>query len=133
MKLLTILFVSLISLGAKAADDCIAITKDKLCIQLEWNEGPYLGAYSKNTVKFKDITKSTESETIYTSPKESVQFFGWMVMASHQHGTRPVTTNVLEEGIYENSKIFYMSGMMGTWQFKVKLGSEEFVLHALDI
>jgi hypothetical protein len=26
-----------------------------------------------------------------------------------------------------------MGGMMGTWQFKVKIGNEEFVLHALDV
>ena len=132
MKSILLLLVFM-SINLHASDDCIAITKDKLCIQLEWTEGPYLGAYSKNTVKFKNLVKSTEEQEIYTSPKESVQFFGWMIMASHQHGTRPVSTNLKEDGIYENSKIFYMSGMMGTWQFKVKIGSEDFVLHALDI
>ncbi len=129
----TLILIFLFSSQVFAADDCIAITKDKLCIQLEWTEGPYIGAYSKNTVRFKDLNKSQDDQNVYTSPKESVQFFGWMVMASHQHGTRPVITNMPESGIYENSKIFYMSGMMGTWQFKVKIGQEEFVLHALDI
>ena len=133
MKLLLGLIIALSSVSVMANDGCIAVTKEKLCIQLEWNDGPYIGAYSKNTVKFKDLKASTAENTVYRSPSESIQFVGWMVMPSHQHGTRPLNTKVLDKGIYENSKIFYMGGMMGTWQFKVKIGSEDFVLHALDL
>lgn len=123
----------LISTSVFADDGCIAVTKEKLCIQLEWNEGPYIGAYSKNTVKFKDLQASTEELEVFKSPTESIQFFGWMIMASHGHGTRPLITTIIEEGVYENTKIFYMGGMMGTWQFKARIGSEVFVLHALDV
>lgn len=133
MKLLLGLIIAVSSMTAMANEGCIAVTKDKLCIQLEWSEGPYIGAYSKNTVKFKDLKSSSAENTVYRSPSESIQFFGWMIMPSHQHGTRPINTKVVDKGIYENTKIFYMGGMMGTWQFKVKIGSEDFVLHALDI
>ena len=133
MKLLLITILSLMSTVSFAKDDCVAVTKEKLCIQFEWTKGPYISAYSQNIVKFKDMTKSTAEETKYRSPSESVQFFGWMVMNSHQHGTRPVKTHIVEDGVYENSKIFYMGGMTGTWQFKVKIGNEEFVLHAFDV
>lgn len=133
MKIIILLSL-LISLSSFAKDEnCIAITKDQLCIQLEWTEGPFLGAYSKNTVRFKDLKHSTPEKTVYRAPKESIQFFGWMVMANHEHGTRPVTTSILESGVYENTKIFYMGGMMGSWHFKLKLGTEEFILHVLEI
>jgi hypothetical protein len=133
MKTIMITIVLLFSSLTWANEDCIVITNEKLCIELEWIEGPFLGAYSKNIVKFKDLNVSDDQIQVYRSPSENVQFFGWMIMHGHQHGTRPLSTQVLEEGIYENSKIFYMGGMMGTWQFKVKIGNEEFVLHALDV
>ena len=115
------------------SDSCVAITKDKLCLQIEWTQGPYIGSFSTNIVKFKNLNLSTETKTVYSTPKESVQFFGWMMMHGHAHGTRPVSTRLDQEGIYENTKIFYMQGMKGSWQFKLKLGSEEFVLHTLDV
>lgn len=134
MKKLVLILSMLVSVNIFAQDDgCIAVTKEKLCIQLEWTEGPYLGAYSKNTVRFKDLNLSTDGDVVFKSPSESIQFFGWMVMANHEHGSRPVTTTISEEGIFVNSKIFYMGGMMGTWQFKVKVGNDTFILHALDI
>jgi hypothetical protein len=131
MKLL--LLILLFSTSVFAEDNCIAVTKDKLCIQLEWTDGPYINAYSSNKVKFKDLKASTNDVTVYRSPNASIQFFGWMIMHSHEHGTRPVQTNILADGIYENTKVFYLGGMTGTWQFKVKIGKEEFVLHALDV
>ena len=133
MKMIIALLTLVISSSVFAEAGCIAVTKEKLCIELEWTEGPYVGAYSKNVVKFKDLKTSTNDITVYKSPSESIQFFGWMIMASHEHGTRPIKSVVLEEGVYENTKIFYMGGMMGTWQFKVKIGNETFVLHALDV
>ena len=136
MKLLLILCSLIFTSSIFATDTqngCIAITKNKLCIQLEWTQGPYVGSFSKNIIRFKDLNLSEEGKTIYTTPKQSVQFFGWMVMQGHSHGTRPVLTNLLSSGIYENTQIFYMQGMKGSWQFKLKLGQEEFVLHALDL
>lgn len=133
MKIILLLLVVFTSQISMANDSCIALTKDKLCIQLDWTQGPFLGAYSENTVKFKDLSLSTSDKEVYRSPKESIQFFGWMKMGGHEHGTRPVETTLDADGVYSNSKIFYMGGMMGTWEFKVKIGTEEFVLHAFDI
>lgn len=133
MKKIIILFALAFGFNALADDACIAVTKNGLCIQMEWTEGPYLGAYSKNIVKFKDLQASSAGQEVYKKPEGAIQFFGWMVMSSHEHGTRPVSTKIVESGVYENSKIFYMGGMMGYWQFKVKVGDDEFVLHTLDI
>jgi len=132
-QILAVLLFTISTLSLANNNGCIAITKDQLCLQIDWTEGPYLSAYSKNIVKFKDMKASTEELEVYKSPVDSVQFYGWMVMHAHQHGTRPVTTTLIENGIYENSKIYFMGGMTGTWQFNVKIGSEVFVLHALDI
>lgn len=109
------------------ASECLHQTKDRLCINLEWVEGPYLNAYSKNIVTFQDIdTKELKT------PNTQVKFFGWMKMGSHQHGTRPLTTTLLKEGTFENSQIYFMGGMMGTWEFKLKIGQEEFVLFSMN-
>ena len=131
---LTLLVLSF-SLSLFASDDkCKLITNDKLCVQITWVDGPYIGAYSKNIVKFKDLTASKQTgKDIYRSPSEHVQFFGLMKMATHEHGTREVDTKPLESGVYENSKIFYMGGMKGTWKFMLKLGASEFLLHTFDI
>ena len=132
MKKLVLMVLMVGTSALFAEEGCVAVTKENLCIQLEWQEGPFLGTYSKNIVMFKDLVLSTEDHVAYRSPSENIQFFGWMIMGSHAHGTRPVVTKIIEKGVYENSEIFYMGGMTGTWQFKVKLGQEEFVLHALD-
>ena len=133
MKLFFIIATLTITTSVLAKDSCVLVTKDKLCILLEWSQGPFLGAYSENTVKFKDLVKSTQNQEVYRSPKESLLFYGWMKMSDQEHGTRPVKTSLKSDGVYLNSKIFYMGAMMGSWQFKVKIGPEDFVLHAFDI
>lgn len=135
MKKFALFFaLSLLAPFASFADDtCIAVTQDQLCIQLEWTEGPYLGAYSKNIVKFKDLKASSGDGEVFKAPKGAIQFYGWMVMNSHEHGTRPLATKILSDGVYENSKVYYMGGMMGSWEFRAKVGEDVFVLHVLDI
>jgi len=109
------------------ASDCLYQTKERLCVNLEWVEGPFLDAYSKNIVTFQNIdTKELKT------PSSAVKFYGWMKMGSHQHGTRPLTTTLTKEGVYENSLIYFMGGMMGTWEFKLKVGDEDVVLFSLN-
>ncbi len=118
---------------AEQKGKCIGLTSEKLCIELEWIQGPFIDAYSKNIVRFKDLKKSTSESPVYATPKGSLQFYSWMIMHGHEHGGRPVVTSKMKEGIFENSKIYYMGGMMGTWQFKLKIDSTEFLLHSLSI
>jgi hypothetical protein len=94
---------------------------------LQWVEGPFLDAYSKNLVTFQNID-TKENKT----PSGPVKFFGRMKMGTHQHGSKPVQTILTKEGIYENAQIYFMGGMMGTWEFKVKVGDEEFVLFTMN-
>lgn len=133
LTLLITLFVTLTLNINVFANDCVAITQDNLCIELEWTTGPQLGVFSSNVVKFKDLNQSSDTQTVYVSPSVAVSFYGWMIMAHHEHGTREVLTREIAPGIFENTKIFYMQGMRGTWQFKVKVGNEDFVLHSLDV
>ncbi len=138
MKYLIIMVVALTLTGSKLLamqneNSCIASTEDKLCIQLEWKNGPYLNAYSQNIVRFVDLKSSQTNQKLYRTPKGSIQFYSWMIMNGHQHGGRPVETEKLEDGVYLNSKIYYMGGMMGSWQFKLKINETEFILDNLDI
>lgn len=109
------------------AQDCLQQTKERLCISLEWVEGPFLNAYSKNIVKFESIdTKELKT------PKGEVKFYVWMKMGHHEHGGRPVKATLQKEGTYENTQIYFMGGMMGTWEFKVKVDGEDFVLFSMN-
>ena len=126
MKLI-VLFLALLS-QPLFAQDCIQQTKDRLCISLIWIEGPHLDQYSKNIVRFEDVDTHRAK-----TPSAPVKFYGWMKMGHHEHGTRPVKTNLLTDGVYENSQIFFMGGMKGTWQFKVTVGDEDFVLYTKEI
>jgi hypothetical protein len=109
------------------ASECVFQTKERLCVNLEWVEGPYLNAYSKNIVTFQDIDTKE-----FKTPASAVKFYGWMKMGSHEHGTRPLKTTLLKEGSFENSQIYFMGGMMGTWEFKLKVGDEDIVLFSMN-
>lgn len=132
MKFLLIL-LSLITFNLYAQENCVAVTKDNLCIEIQWKNNIELGKYLANTVRFKDLNLSNDDQTVYVSPKHTIKFYGWMIMQHHEHGTRPVKTNEVAPGVFENSEIFYMKGMKGSWQFKVKVGDEDFVLHSLNV
>jgi hypothetical protein len=134
MKLLLGLLLSVLTVNSYAfIDSCAAITQDNLCVELEWTDGPHVGAFASNVVRFKDLNLSTDNEDVYVTPAAPVKFYGWMIMASHEHGTRKVISKEVEPGVFENTKIFYMGGMVGIWQFKVTVGDEDFVLHAIDV
>jgi hypothetical protein len=133
MTLFITLFVTFFLSINAFANDCIAITQDNLCIELYWPQGPKLGEFSSNVVRFKDLNQSSDIQPVYISPAVTVTFYGWMIMGHHEHGTREVLTQEIAPGVFENTKIFYMQGMHGTWQFKVKVGNEDFVLHSLDV
>lgn len=134
MKFLIISLLSLVTMLANASESkCVVVTKNNLCIELEWGKKVELGTYLDNTVRFKDLSQSDDSRSVYVSVSEPVQFYGWMIMAKHAHGTRPVTTKEVSPGVYRNSNIFFMKGMRGTWQFKVKIADQDYVLFSLDV
>ncbi len=108
------------------ANDCLYQTQERLCVGLTWVEGPFLDAYSKNVVTFQNIDTKE-----FKSPSSPVKFYAWMKMGTHEHGSRPIQTKMTQEGVYENSQIFFMGGMMGTWEFKLKVGNEDVVLFNL--
>jgi hypothetical protein len=125
MKLFVLLF-ALISTSL-FAQDCLHQTKERLCISIEWIEGPFLNAYSKNIVKFQNVDTKE-----FKSPTGAIKFYGWMKMGHHEHGTRPVKTSITQDGVYENAQIYFMGGMMGTWEFKATVDNEDFVLFTMN-
>ena len=134
MKLFILVLLGLLSFNIFAVSKkCAAITKDNICIELEWSQKVELGTFLENTVRFKDLNLSDDTRTVYVSVEKKVEFYGWMIMHHHAHGTRPVETKKVAAGVFHNSKIFFMKGMTGTWQFKVKIGDEDFVLYSLDV
>ncbi len=108
------------------ASECLYQTQERLCVSLQWVEGPYLDTYSKNIVTFQSIDTKE-----FKTPSVPVKFYAWMKMGSHQHGSKPIQTVLIQEGMFENTNIFFMGGMMGTWEFKVKVGEEDVVLFSL--
>ena len=124
MKFLVLLFI-VFSFTARASE-CLYQTQERLCIQLQWIDGPFLDAYSKNKVTFQSIDTKE-----FKTPSVPVKFYAWMKMGSHQHGSKPIQTTLTQEGMFENTNIFFMGGMMGTWELKVKVGEEDIVLFTL--
>ena len=121
MKLIyTLLTFSL--LNPIFANDCeIEITDLNLCAKVEWTDGPYLGAYSKSETLFYTLDENGD-EVLTDLPNEfEYKPYIWMIMPSHEHGGRPITVNHLEEGIYENENIFFMGGMRGWWELRLRI------------
>lgn len=134
MKLVLSFLILVFSLSTYASDQkCAAIIKNNICIELEWTQNVELGTYLENIVRFKDLGQTDANQTVYVDLDEPIKFYGWMIMQHHEHGTRPVTTEKVSPGLYKNSKIFFMKGMKGKWQFKVRIGNEDFVLYSIDV
>ena len=120
--LLIVIFIS------TAQAECLKLDNEQICAKTEWTHGPILGEFNSNIVKFIDLDKSNTFIEIYTDPLYPVEFYGWMIMGRHQHGTRPVIVTKLEPGVYKVEKIFFMSGMSGTWQFNLKTNDKVYTL-----
>lgn len=115
------------------AQDCLQVEGQNLCIKIEWIEGPNLGAMSSNVVKFVDLDQSTGTQEVYSTPKGTLEFYGWMIMGRHAHGTRPVETRKVQNGVFENKKIFFMDGMKGRWQFNLKIDGVIYTLFEMNV
>lgn len=98
------------------ATDCPHfIAEENLCVDLVWKAGPVYNAYSKAEIVFYE--KGNEKKTRW--PKKEVVAYPWMVMASMEHGSRPVVEKKIGEGVLEVSKI-YLTEMAGKWDMRVR-------------
>lgn len=123
--LITLFFVFL--MGNAQADVNCTVKSDSYCIVLDWVEGPNFGTYSSARVEFYD------NNDVLVTPNSSVKVYPWMLMHGHAHGSRPVVSSFISEGIFEVSQIFFMKGMKGTWQLKLEVENKEYILFSQDV
>lgn len=106
---------------------CLLEIENKYCINLEWTEGPYIDAYSTNTIS---VTSLATKKAI--NLEKEYKFFSWMIMDMHEHGSTEVLTINSENGIYENDEIYFFSGMNGDWQFRMMYNDETYILEEIE-
>lgn len=92
----------------------LSMPKSNICVSLQWNYGPFLNQYNEAIVTLNALDAEKEIKT------EKITIFPWMVMPNHQHGSRPVHTQILREHEFKVEKIYFMGGMMGYWLIKIQ-------------
>lgn len=127
MKIGLIFTLFLTFMGAAQAELECTVKTNEYCVILDWVDGPYLGKYSEARVEFYD------KRQVLITPTEEVKVYPWMIMHGHAHGSRPVESSFLSEGVLEVSKIFFMQGMKGTWQLKLDIDNKSYILYAVEV
>jgi hypothetical protein len=108
-----ILLISLSSFSIFANDRCdVKFSKSSVCANIDWIYGPYLDQYSS--------AKITLSENDQVS---AIKIIPWMVMGSHEHGSRPVVLTQTGDREFLIEKAYFMGGMDGLWYFKIQLNN----------
>ncbi len=90
------------------------LLKSNTCAELKWVYGPFLNQYNEAIVTLNPLNESDN-----TTPSK-IKIIPWMVMAGHEHGSRPVTQTNISDNEFRVEKIYFMGGMMGTWYLKVQ-------------
>ena len=127
--ILLTLLLSTLSLSAFSSnDECLVVVDEQFCAEINWTEGPYVDAYSSNVVTLKDL-RTNELVDLGAS----ISFKTWMIMDMHQHGGSDVDTAQVSVGSYENTGVYYFSGMDGIWQFRLVYRGQEYVLSETTI
>lgn len=118
-SLVLTLILTFLSINIAIADEnCgIKFEKTNVCANIEWIYGPYLDQYNSAKISLTNIENFT-----------SIKVIPWMVMSSHEHGSRPVTLTKTSDNEYLIEKAYFMGGMQGTWFFKVQLLKDTTVL-----
>jgi hypothetical protein len=96
-----------------ASDRCdVKFSKSSVCANIDWIYGPYLDQYCS--------AKITLSENDHVS---AIKIIPWMVMGSHEHGSRPVILTQTSDREFLVDKAYFMGGMEGQWYFKIQLNN----------
>lgn len=111
MKLIIGLMTFLTLNLAFSSERCdLKFTQTSVCANIDWIYGPYLDQYNSAKISI------SENNTI-----GSIKVIPWMVMNSHEHGSRPVVLTKTGDREYLIEKAYFMGGMQGQWFFKVQL------------
>lgn len=104
------------------ADDSIRcdinFSKSNTCVQIDWVYGPYLDQYNSLKITYSD-----------SNLVNSINVIPWMVMSSHEHGSRPVVLTKTGDREFLVEKAYFMGGMDGQWYLKIQLlDSSKFII-----
>ena len=88
----------------------LKFSQSNVCANVDWIYGPYLDQYTS--------AKISHTEDINVV---SMKVIPWMVMANHEHGSRPVVLTKTSDREYLIEKAFFMGGMEGSWFLRVQL------------
>ena len=108
---LFLIFISLSSLSVQADERCdVKFSQNNVCANVDWVYGPFLDQYTSAKIIH------SENNNVVT-----LKVIPWMVMANHEHGSRPVVLTKTSDREYLVEKAFFMGGMEGSWFFRIQL------------
>lgn len=109
-----LLFSSLATAQTLDTPTCdLSFTSHGLCGQIQFLQKPVIGKDSPFQILFTD----SNANPVDPSP---VFVDLWMNMGHHGHGSAPVTTHKVQEGVYRSDNVYFV--MEGTWQIRVTIG-----------
>ena len=108
---LLLTFILLSTKTVLAEERCdVKFSQTNVCANIDWIYGPFLDQYTSAK-----ISHSENNNVV------SLKVIPWMVMANHEHGSRPVLLTKTSDREYLVEKAFFMGGMEGHWFFKIQL------------
>ena len=111
--LLILLFLSFFTKAYACEQDEINFVENNICAKLNWITGPTLNEFNSINVSL------SENKNL------KLNIIPWMVMSSHEHGSRPVVMTTLSPTEYLVEKIYFMGGMHGQWYLKLQLLNDQ--------
>ncbi len=121
-----LLLISLMFSQFVMAKECDKVLENKICIELNWIEGPHIDAFSTVEVTLSDLV-SGENLNL-----DKIILYPWMVMDGHEHGSMDVMIENVSRGKFIVDEIYFFSGMDGVWQLKIDFEENKFVIFELD-
>jgi hypothetical protein len=110
-KVLILLFAVSSFTSSFADERCdVKFNTVAVCANIDWVSGPFLDQYNSAKIS---LSNNTQVSTINVIP--------WMVMSSHEHGSRPVDLTKTGENEFLIEKAYFMGGMDGQWFLKIQL------------
>jgi hypothetical protein len=124
MKLL--LVISLLFSQIALAKECDKVLEKKICIELNWLEGPHIDAFSTVEITLSNYNNGELLDI------DKLNLYPWMVMDGHEHGSMDVLIEKVSPGKFIIDEIYFFSGMEGIWQLKLENEKNYYVIFELD-
>lgn len=113
---LALFFTSIFSKASACEQGEINFIKNNICAKIDWIKGPSLNEF--NTI----------SVNLSENANLKLNVLPWMVMGSHEHGSRPISITAISPTDYLVEKIYFMGGMQGQWYLRLQLLNDQKVV-----